>query len=148
MSAAPPWPLAHIALAVPDLDAAAEALGRLYGATAGEVRENAAQGVRLRYLSLPGLTLELLSPVAAETPVGRFLARQPAGGLHHLCFAVPDLDAACGAVTAAGGRVLGAPGTARNTDGARIAFVHPSATAAGLLVELEEHAAGKGSDTA
>lgn len=140
MSAAPPWPLAHVALAVPDLDAATDALGRLYGATAGETRENAAQGVRLRYLSVGGLTLELLCPTVPETPVGRFLARQPAGGLHHLCFTVPDLDAACAAIAAGGGRLLGIPGEARNTDGARIAFVHPAATSAGLLIELEEHA--------
>jgi methylmalonyl-CoA/ethylmalonyl-CoA epimerase len=140
MSAAPPWPLAHVALAVPDLDAASEALARLYGARIGETRENPAQGVRLRYCALPGLTLELLSPDGPDTPVGRFLARQPAGGLHHLCFAVPDLDAACAAVVAAGARVLGPTGGGRNTHGARIAFVHPDASGAGLLVELEEHA--------
>jgi methylmalonyl-CoA/ethylmalonyl-CoA epimerase len=140
MSAGPPWPMAHIALAVPDLDAASEALARLYGAVSGETRENATQGVRLRDLRLGGLTVELLCPTAADTPVSRFLARQPAGGLHHLCFAVPDLEAACDAVVAGGGRVLNAPGSSRNTEGARIAFVHPAATAAGLLVELEEHA--------
>ncbi|QYU67010.1 VOC family protein [Leptolyngbya sp. 15MV] len=102
----------------------------------GEARENAAQGVRLRYLELPGLRLELLAPLTPDSPVGRFLARHPAGGLHHLSFAVPDLDAAAAHVAAAGGRTLG---LARNVDGARIAFVHPGASAAGLLVELEEH---------
>jgi methylmalonyl-CoA/ethylmalonyl-CoA epimerase len=139
MNALPSWPVAHVALAVPDLDAAADALARLYGVVPGEEHRNAAQGVRLRLCQLPGMTIELLSPLSPDSPVGRFLARQPAGGLHHLALAVPDLDAACAAIAAAGGRVVSAP-DARNVAGARIAFVHPAESRAGLLVELEEHA--------
>jgi len=129
--------LRHVALAVPDLERAIEELSRVHGLQAGPIRVNEAQGVRMAYLDLGNAKLELLAATRPDSPVGRFLARNPRGALHHVSFGAEDLDAACGAVLDAGGRLAGAP--ARNVDGARIAFIHPEG-AGGLLVELEEEA--------
>ena len=127
--------LRHVALAVPDLERAIEELSRVHDLHVGPIRVNEAQGVRMAYLDLGNAKLELLSATRPDSPVGRFLARNPRGALHHVSFGTENLDAACDTVLGAGGRLTGVP--ARNVDGARIAFIHPEG-AGGLLVELEE----------
>lgn len=127
--------LSHVAVAVPDIAAAAAALERKLGIRAGPVHENAAQGVRLAYIDLGNARIELISPLSADSPVAKFLERNPAGGLHHVAFHVGDLDAALSTAIAAGARQVGRSGS--NVHGQRIAFLNPKELL-GALMELEE----------
>ena len=129
--------LSHVAIAVPSIAAAVDALTRRLGVTAGAVQENAAQGVRLCYLDLGNARLELIEPMSPASPIARFLERNPGGGIHHVSLNVGDLDAALTAATAAGARQAGTTG--KNVHGERIAFLSPR-DLAGVLVELEERA--------
>lgn len=132
--------LSHVAIAVPSIAAAVEALTRRLGVVAGGVQENAAQGVRLCYLDLGNARIELIEPTSPASPIAKFLERNPGGGIHHISLNVGDLDAALAAAIAAGGRQAGKSGT--NVHGERIAFLGPRELA-GVLVELEEKAGGQ-----
>jgi methylmalonyl-CoA/ethylmalonyl-CoA epimerase len=127
--------LSHVAIAVPSIASAAETLARKLGLMVGPIVENVEQGVRLAYVDLGNARLELIEPLRADSPVARFLERNPAGGLHHVSFNVGDLDAALAATAEAGVRMVGRRG--HNTHGQPIAFLHP-ADVLGALVELEE----------
>ena len=131
--------LSHVAIAVPSIAAAVEALTKRLGVTAGEVQENAAQGVRLCYLDLGNARIELIEPTSPASPIAKFLEKNPSGGIHHVSLNVGDLDAALAAATAAGARQAGKTGM--NVHGERIAFIGPRELA-GELVELEEKAGG------
>ncbi len=130
--------LSHVSIVVPDLDAAAARLQRIYGLAVGEAKVNEEQGVRLAYAELGNARIELMEPSRADSPVAKFLERNPKGGIHHFCLAVDSVEATAQAVTAEGVRVLGGGKDQRNVHGERIAFVHP-ADFLGALVELEEH---------
>ena len=127
--------LSHVAIAVPDLAAAAANLEKRLGVKAGPVHENAAQGVRLAYVDLGNARIELIEPLSPQSPIAKFLERNPAGGLHHVALNVPDLDAALSAAVEAGARQAGTSGL--NVHGQRIAFLAPKEML-GALVELEE----------
>lgn len=129
--------LSHVSIAVPNLEAAAKHLRETYGLAVGEPRVNAQQGVRLAYVELSNARIELMEPARPDTPVAKFLERHPAGGIHHFCLEVDDLEAAAGKLEHAGVRVLGKTGPQRNVESARIAFMHPG-DFLGALVELEE----------
>jgi methylmalonyl-CoA/ethylmalonyl-CoA epimerase len=129
--------LSHVSLVVPDLDAAAARLKSIYGLCAGEPQVNEAQGVRLAYVELPNARLELMEPLGPDSPIAKFLERNPKGGIHHFCLGVDSVDAASQALGAQGVRVLGDGKAQHNVHGARIAFVHPK-DFLGALVELEE----------
>lgn len=128
--------LSHVAIAVPSIAAAAEVLSKRLGLAIGPILDNPEQGVRLAYADLGNARLELIEPSRPDSPIARFLDRNPAGGLHHVAFATRDLDAALAATAEAGARVVGRHG--HNTHGQAIAFLHP-ADLLGALVELEEH---------
>ena len=132
--------LAHVALAVADLEAACAQFALLFGVQAGPPLRNEAQGVRLAIIDLGNAKIELISPTDPQSPVGRFLQKHPRGGLHHFCLEVDDVQQAVARIEAAGGSVPAGLGT--NVHGAPIAFVHP-ASACGALIELEP-AAGHG----
>ncbi len=127
--------LSHVAIAVPDIAAAAAALEKRLGIKSGPVHENVAQGVRLAYIDLGNARIELISPLSPDSPVAKFLERNPAGGLHHVCFNVGDVEAAVAAAVGAGARQAGKTG--QNVHGDRIAFLNPKELL-GALVELEE----------
>ncbi|MBM3695611.1 MAG: methylmalonyl-CoA epimerase [Actinobacteria bacterium] len=127
--------LDHVALAVHDLDEALARFRGLYGA-APEWREVVEeQGVEEAMLLVGGSKLQLLAPLGPDTPVGRFLARR-GEGLHHLAFAVPDLDAALAHLAAEGAELIDRH-PRRGGAGRRIAFVHPRSFG-GTLTELVE----------
>ena len=130
--------LSHVSIVVPSLDAAAQRLREVYGLTLGEVSVNEQQGVRLAYVELGNAKIELMEPLRADSPVSKFLERNPAGGIHHFCLAVDSVEAATHAIGEKGVRVLGDGKPQRNVHGERIAFVHPR-DFLGALVELEEH---------
>ncbi|MGZ3309492.1 MAG: methylmalonyl-CoA epimerase, partial [Xanthobacteraceae bacterium] len=130
--------LNHISIAVPDLEAAARQLSEKYGLVLGPRLVNAEQGVRLAYVELGAARIELIAPSRPDSPIAKFLERNPGGGIHHLCLGVDNVDDTVGGLAQNGVRVLGGGKPQHNVAGERIAFVHPG-DFLGALVELEEH---------
>jgi methylmalonyl-CoA/ethylmalonyl-CoA epimerase len=130
--------LNHISIAVPDLEAAARQLSEKYGLVLGPRLVNAEQGVRLAYVDLGAARIELIAPTRPDSPIAKFLERNPGGGIHHLCLGVDNVDDTVGGLVQNGVRVLGGGRPQHNVAGERIAFVHPG-DFLGALVELEEH---------
>jgi methylmalonyl-CoA/ethylmalonyl-CoA epimerase len=129
--------LAHVAIVVPNLDAAATRLRDVYGLDVGETHLNEQQGVRLAYVDLGNARIELLEPARPDSPVSKFLERNPRGGIHHFCLEVDSVDKVGGEIVARGAQVLGSGKPQFNAHGGRIAFVHPK-DFLGALVEIEE----------
>jgi methylmalonyl-CoA/ethylmalonyl-CoA epimerase len=129
--------LSHVSIVVPDLARAAKRLEETYGLHLGEIKVNEQQGVRLAYVDLGNAKIELMEPARPDSPVAKFLARNPAGGIHHFCLNVEDVEAASAALKEEGVRILGDGSPQKNVHGAGIAFVHPK-DFLGALVELEE----------
>jgi methylmalonyl-CoA/ethylmalonyl-CoA epimerase len=125
--------IAHIGVAVPDLDAALAFYRDVLG-VAPHAPENA-DGATIVSLPFGGPEVELLAPRDADGPIARFLAKR-GPGIHHICYRVPDLDAALSACRSAGYRLIDEV-PRQGAGGRRIAFVHPKATA-GILLELTE----------
>ncbi len=129
----------HVAIAVPDLDAALERFRSLYNVEPSSREAVPDQGVEEAMIAIGGSHIQLLQPLGPDTPVGRFLASR-GEGMHHIAFAVTDIDAALDHLRASGARLIDdVPRTGGG--GHRIAFVHPKATS-GTLVELVEVADG------
>ncbi|MCC6532002.1 MAG: VOC family protein [Burkholderiales bacterium] len=128
----------HVSIVVPDLAAAMARLEQVYHLKAGEPRINAEQGVRLVWIDLGNARLELMEPTRPDSPVAKFLERNPHGGIHHFCLNVDGVDATLGALAQCGVRALGGGSAQRNVHGERIAFLQPK-DFFGALVELEEH---------
>lgn len=129
--------LSHVSIAVPSLEAAAKRLDEVYGLRTGAVKVNEEQGVRLAYVELSNARIELMEPSRPDSPISKFLEKNPAGGIHHFCLNVDDVAATVRTVAEKGVRVLGGGSPQRNVHGERIAFVHPK-DFLGALVELEE----------
>jgi methylmalonyl-CoA/ethylmalonyl-CoA epimerase len=125
--------IAHVGIAVPDLDAALAFYRDVLGLTPHPPEQ--ADGATIVSLPFGESEVELLAPLTADGPIARFLDRR-GPGIHHLCYRVPDLDAALSACRAAGYRLIDETPRA-GAGGRRIAFVHPKATA-GILLELTE----------
>ena len=130
--------LSHISIVVPDLHAAAAKIKSTYGLEIGEIAVNEQQGVRLAYVDLGNAKIELMEPSRPDSPVAKFLEKNPRGGIHHFCLAVDSVDTTTQALAANGAQVLGDGRRQENVHGERIAFVHPK-DFLGALVELEEH---------
>jgi methylmalonyl-CoA/ethylmalonyl-CoA epimerase len=125
--------IAHVGIAVPDLDAALAFYRDVLGLTPHPTEQ--ADGAAIASLPFGESEVELLAPLAADGPIAKFLERR-GPGIHHVCYRVPDLDAALQACRTAGYRLIDeVPRT--GAGGRRIAFVHPKATA-GILLELTE----------
>jgi methylmalonyl-CoA/ethylmalonyl-CoA epimerase len=128
----------HLGIAVPSIDEAL-AVYRALGLVEEKREEVGSQKVRAAFLPVGDSRIELLEPLAEDSPVARFLARRGAG-LHHVCFAVDDLDGALEDLSARGFRLIhrtGIPGAG----GKRVAFLHPEA-GGGVLIELAERPGG------
>ena len=130
--------LSHVSIVVPDLDAAARRSRETYGLIVGETRTNAEQGVHLAYVDLGNARIELMAPSRLDSPVAKFLERNPKGGIHHVSLTVDHMDATKDALRDKSVRILGDGRPQYNVAGERIAFLHP-ADFLGALVELEEH---------
>ncbi len=128
--------LNHIGIATPSIEASIETYRLLLGATAiGEPFDLPAQGVNVCFIDAPNTQIELIEPYDESSPIAGFLAKNPAGGQHHLCFEVPDIHVAIAELTAKGARVLGTPRIGAH--GTLIVFVHPR-DMGGVLIELME----------
>lgn len=130
--------LSHVSIVVLDLAAALEKMRATYGLVAGEIKVNDEQGVRMTYIDLGNAKIELMEPSRPDSPIAKFLERNPKGGIHHFCLGVDSVEQTTNALTAAGVQVLGAGKVQLNVHGERIAFVHPK-DFLGALIELEEH---------
>ena len=128
--------LNHIGVATPSIDQSIAIYRDLLGAT--EIEEPfdlPAQKVRVCFVDLPNSQIELLEPLGEDSPIAKFLEKNPAGGQHHVCFEVPDIHAAAAEMQAKGARVLGEPRIGAH--GTPVIFMHPNDTG-GVLVELME----------
>jgi methylmalonyl-CoA/ethylmalonyl-CoA epimerase len=125
--------IAHIGVAVPDLDAALAFYRDVLGLTPGA--PEVVDGATIVALPFGDSQIELLCPLSTDGPVGKFLARR-GPGIHHICLRVPDLDAALARCQTLGYRLVDDRPRAGH-GGHRIAFLHPHATA-GILLELTE----------
>jgi methylmalonyl-CoA/ethylmalonyl-CoA epimerase len=125
--------IAHVGIAIPSLSAATAFYRDVLGMDPVELSDS--DGARIEAFQAGESLVELLEPDGAETPIGKFIAKRGAG-IHHICFAVDDLDAMLERCKAKGIRLIDE--TPRlGAEGKRIAFLHPSSTA-GILVELSE----------
>ena len=129
--------LNHVAIVVPDLVAAAARYRDLLGAEVGEPQVLAEHGVTVVFVMLPNTKIELMTPFGANSPIGSFLARNPGGGMHHLCFEVDDILAARDTLKATGARVLGDGVPRIGAHGKPVLFLHPK-DFSGALVEIEQ----------
>ena len=129
--------LNHVAIAVPDLIAAADKYRDLLGADVGEPQVLAEHGVTVIFVQLTNSKIELMTPFGANSPIGGFLAKNPSGGVHHLCFEVNDLISSAETLVKGGARVLGDGKPKIGAHGLPILFLHPK-DFDGTLIELEE----------
>ena len=129
--------LNHVAIAVPDLEAAAATYRDTLGARVGAPQAEPEHGVTVIFIDLPNTRIELLHPLGEASPVAAFLARNPAGGIHHLCFEVEDIRAARDRLLAEGARVLGDGEPKTGAHGKPVLFLHPK-DFLGTLTELEQ----------
>jgi len=129
--------LNHVAIAVPDLDAASALYRESLGARVGPARAEPDHGVTVVFIELPNTKVELLHPLGEDSPIARFLERNPAGGIHHICYEVEDIIAARDRLQAQGARVLGGGEPKIGAHGKPVLFLHP-ADFTGTLIELEE----------
>jgi methylmalonyl-CoA/ethylmalonyl-CoA epimerase len=129
--------LNHVAIAVPDLAAAAARYRDTLGATVGAPQDEPEHGVRVVFIDLANTKIELLHPLGEGSPIAAFLAKNPAGGIHHVCYEVEDIRAARDRLKAAGARVLGDGEPKIGAHGKPVLFLHPK-DFDGTLVELEQ----------
>ena len=132
--------LNHVGVATPSIAASIAMYRDLLGADAiGEPFDLPAQGVKVCFIDAPNTQIELIEPYDDSSPIAGFLAKNPAGGQHHMCYEVPDILEAKAWFEAKGARVLGSPRIGAH--GTPIVFVHPR-DMGGVLIELMETPAG------
>ncbi len=129
--------LNHVAIAVPDLEAAAAQYRDMLGADVGPPQDEPDHGVTVVFITLPNTKIELLYPLGEASPIAGFLEKNPAGGIHHVCYEVDDISAAAESLMAKGARVLGDGKPKIGAHGKPVLFLHPK-DFAGTLVELEQ----------
>lgn len=129
--------LNHIAIAVPDVEEGARIYSSLLGARVSPPQAEPAHGVRVVFVELSNTKVELLEPLGENSPIKAFLEKNPAGGMHHVCYEVADIVAARDHLVAEGARVLGDGQPKIGAHGKPVLFLHPK-DFCGTLVELEQ----------
>jgi methylmalonyl-CoA/ethylmalonyl-CoA epimerase len=129
--------LNHVAIAVRDIAKASKLYRDTLGADVSAAVAQPAHGVTTVFITLPNTKIELLEPLGAESPIAKFLERNPDGGIHHICYEVDDILSARDALTAQGARVLGGGEPKTGAHGKPVLFLHPK-DFNGTLVELEQ----------
>jgi methylmalonyl-CoA/ethylmalonyl-CoA epimerase len=129
--------LNHVAIAVRDVRKAAAVYRDILGAEVSATVPQPDHGVTTVFITLPNVKIELLEPLGVASPIAKFLERNPEGGMHHLCYEVPDILAARDVLRKAGMRVLGDGEPKTGAHGKPVIFLHPK-DFAGTLVELEQ----------
>jgi methylmalonyl-CoA/ethylmalonyl-CoA epimerase len=129
--------LNHVAIAVRDIAKAANVYRQTLGAQVSEAVQQPAHGVTTVFITLPNTKIELLEPLGEGSPIGKFLDRNPDGGIHHVCYEVDDIHAARDKLKAQGARVLGDGEPKTGAHGKPVLFLHPK-DFCGTLVEIEQ----------
>jgi methylmalonyl-CoA/ethylmalonyl-CoA epimerase len=129
--------LNHVAIAVPDIEAAARQYRDVLGARISPVEDQPEHGVQTVFIELPNTKIELLGVLGEASPIKGFLEKSPSGGIHHVCYEVEDILAARDRLKAQGARVLGDGEPKIGAHGKPVLFLHPK-DFQGTLVELEQ----------
>ena len=129
--------LNHVAIAVRDIAKAAKVYRDTLGAEVSAVVPQREHGVSPVFVALPNTKIELLDPLGEDSPIAKFLEKNPDGGIHHLCYEVADVRAARDRLIAQGARVLGDGEPKIGAHGRPVLFLHPK-DFCGTLVELEQ----------
>ncbi|MFT5364447.1 MAG: methylmalonyl-CoA/ethylmalonyl-CoA epimerase, partial [Dinoroseobacter sp.] len=129
--------LNHVAIAVPDLEAAVAQYRDTLGADVGPAQDEPDHGVTVVFVTLPNTKIEFLHPLGDDSPINGFLEKNPSGGIHHICYEVDDILVARGKLVASGARVLGTGEPKIGAHGKPVLFLHPK-DFTGTLVELEQ----------
>jgi methylmalonyl-CoA/ethylmalonyl-CoA epimerase len=129
--------LNHVAIAVSDLAQAARLYREMLGAEVSAPVAQPEHGVTTVFITLPNTKIELIAPLGEASPIANFLARQPDGGIHHVCYEVDDIAAARDRLQAKGARVLGDGEPKTGAHGKPVLFLHPK-DFGGVLIELEQ----------
>ena len=129
--------LNHVAIAVPDLAVATAQYKDTLGAEVSAPLPQPEHGVTVVFVVLPNTKIELLEPLGADSPVAKFLEKNPDGGMHHICYEVDDIRSARDQLKAAGARVLGDGEPRIGAHGKPVLFLHPK-DFFGTLVEIEQ----------
>lgn len=129
--------LNHVAIAVPDLAAASAVYRNTLGARLTEPQALQEHGVTVVFIDVGNTKIELLEPLGPESPIAAFLAKNPAGGMHHVCYEVPDIIAARDRLKEQGVRILGDGEPKIGAHGRPVLFLHPK-DFTGTLIELEQ----------
>lgn len=127
----------HIAIAVPDLARATASYRDTLGAKVSQAQALPEHGVTVVFVELPNTKVELLEPLGEGSPIAAFLARNPDGGMHHICYEVDDILLARDQLIEAGARVLGSGDPKIGAHGKPVLFLHPK-DFHGTLIELEQ----------
>ncbi len=129
--------LNHVAIAVPDLEAAVTIYRDILGGSVSEPRPLPEHGVTVVFVELPNTKIELLEPLGEGSAIAGFIEKNPAGGMHHLCYEVEDIIAARDKMLVEGARILGDGEPRIGAHGKPVLFLHPK-DFCGTLLELEE----------
>jgi methylmalonyl-CoA/ethylmalonyl-CoA epimerase len=129
--------LNHVAIAVRDIGKAAQVYRNTLGAQVSDVVPQPAHGVNTVFITLPNTKIELLEPLGDNSPIAKFLERNPDGGIHHICYEVDDIRTARDVLKKQGARVLGDGEPKIGAHGKPVLFLHPK-DFCGTLVELEQ----------
>ncbi len=129
--------LNHVAIAVPDVSAAAQTYRDILGARVSAAESLPAHGVTTIFVELPNTKIELIEPLGDNSPIEKFLAQHKSGGIHHICYEVADIIAARDKMIREGAEIAGDPEPKIGAHGKPVIFLHPSSFN-GTLIELEE----------
>ncbi|MCP4002114.1 MAG: methylmalonyl-CoA epimerase [Gammaproteobacteria bacterium] len=129
--------LNHLAIVVPDLEAASATYRDNLGASVTAPVDLPEHGVTTVFVELPNTKIELLLPLGTDSPIAKFLEKNPSGGMHHVCYEVEDIIAARDTLIAAGARILGNGEPKIGAHNKPVLFLHPK-DFCGTLVELEQ----------
>jgi methylmalonyl-CoA/ethylmalonyl-CoA epimerase len=129
--------LNHVAIAVRDIAAASEVYRNTLGAQVSAPDPLEEHGVTVVFITLPNTKIELLEPLGSDSPIARFLEKNPDGGMHHICYEVEDIAAARDQLVNSGARVLGTGEPKIGAHGKPVLFLHPK-DFNGTLIELEQ----------
>src|SRR6476620_8737718 len=129
--------LNHVAIVVPDLKAASDVYRNMLGAKVSEMIDQPEHGVTTVFIELPNTKIELLEPLGDNSPIAGFLAKNPSGGIHHICYGVSDIIAARDRLIAQGARLLGGDNPKTRAHGKPVLFLQLK-DFCGTLIELEQ----------
>jgi len=129
--------LNHIAIAVPDIKAAAKQYKEIFGAKVSQIVEQPDHGVSTVFIDLGNTKIELLEELGENSPIGNFVKKNPQGGMHHICIEVEDINAAINQLNTHEVTITGTGKPKIGAHGKPVVFLHPK-DCNGTLIELEE----------